>query len=414
MNSLDLDDLRQRWSAAQQRIHSTLHFDAEAVMGVLVQRRTSAFRRHARRLLLGLAGTGAVVLGLFAFALQHLHDALYLLCALPLLALFSAEWIMDLGQWQALRRIDFAAPVAAIDAGLDRLRARRLRVARWFMLTSVLLWWPAVAVFFKGVFGADLVRGLPDSFWWINLCLGVLFMPVSSLVVEWIAHRFGARPGFQRFLDELAGSSWARARRALDAQHGFGQAVESGSTDATLRQLAQGSLAPAAANGVLHQLRWRNGLGIAFSSLAMLLLAAFSASHGGQWWFIVPSIGLNLFCVPQLVMAIMQLKRLRTQDYGLPPAQLRADFDSLARTRACVARISLAAAPLVLLLLAQVLGRVGFGINVLAWLGWPFTACFIVLALVSGSVLMRSRKAVDWAGLGTVTRLRELAGILGR
>lgn len=408
MNAPDLEALRGRWASAHRRIDAHLRLDPEALRRALSQRRAGAFRRHGRGLIAGMGVMGGVLAALVAFVVSHRADALYLLCALPLLALFGAEWIVDLRQWLALRRLDFAAPVTSVRAQLDTLRARRLRMLRWIFLSCVLLWWPAVAVFFKGLFGVDLVRGLAPSFWWVSLAVGVLFMPLAGGIGWWIARRFGARPGFQQFLDEVAGRSWERAQRALDAQHAFEQALDDGAGDVMAR-LARGSMAPPHARPALRALRWRLGLGIGLSALAMLVLGVFNAQQGGQWRFLVPGVLLNLLLLAQLVPNILHLNFLARLDYGQAPQRLRALFDDMAALRERVARFSLAVAPLAALLLIQVLGKATFGVDASAAVGVALGGGLLVAGVVAGVWLWRNVVGAPWLTLGSVHASQALA-----
>ena len=392
MNTPDLDALRGRWAAANRTIDANLHLDADAMRQALISRSRRAFRRHGYGLVAGMVAMGSITTALALFVVSHRADALYLLCALPLLALSLAELVVDLRQARTLARLDLGAPTLTVRSTLQALRTRRLAVTKWIFLTSVLLWWPAIAVLLKGLFGADLLRGLPPSFWWVNLVVGVVFFPLAGGLGHAIARRFGARRGFQRFLDEVAGRSWNRATQAYEAQTDFEQVLDAGDEIALQQRLARPAARPPMLGPLLRALRWRLIAGIALSVTAMLAVGAFNAQHGGQWRFIVPGIVLNLFCVAQLVPGILHSVFLSRLDYRRDAASLRAECEDMAALRRRVAHVSLSLAPVIALLLAQVLAKAIAGIDLIGTLGPWGSALALATALGASAWLLRTRR----------------------
>ncbi len=57
--------------------------------------------------------------------------------------------------WQIARinRLDYTAPVVAIQREIAEMRASRIRVNRWLLLLSPLLWTPLAVVGAQGLFG---------------------------------------------------------------------------------------------------------------------------------------------------------------------------------------------------------------------------------------------------------------------
>lgn len=418
MSTSDLDGLRGRWATASRRVDQHLQLDVAAMRAALSGRSARAFRRHSRWLLAALVGGGLTVLALAGFIVAERDDLLYVACALPMLMLLLVEFIVDLRQWRTLARLDFSAPVLALQATFDTLRARRLRITKWIFLSSVLLWWPMIAVLLRGLFGADLLRGLHPSVWWVNLAVGLLFIPLAGSIAHLLSRRFGVRPGFQRFLDEVAGNSWSRARREFDAHAQFEREVESGDLGRLTAATRARVPLPPVVEAALRTLRWRIVVGIVLAAAGMLAIGLFNAMHGGQWQYLVPGIVLNLVCVVQLGAGIPTLGWITHIDASAPSVDLDAELSNLAALRARVARAALIATPLIGALLAQVLLRATFGIDLFHLLGGTGLAVtsLATVAAVLGLHRIAPRGAdstlLDRFALGTLSGMQRVRKVL--
>lgn len=140
MNGIDLDTLRAGWSSHQQELDASLRLDAQTLRATLLQRTGAAFRRHRGWLLASLLGASVCFSALMAFIVTHADDSIYRLLATPLAMLALAELIVDWRQWRALSRLDLDAPLLHVQAVLDELRGRVLRLAKWVVVWSA-PWW---------------------------------------------------------------------------------------------------------------------------------------------------------------------------------------------------------------------------------------------------------------------------------
>src|SRR5436305_3621342 len=123
MNTTTLDDLKLAWQQLSQKLdrQNALAFDQ------LKQSKLAHFRSGLRPLVVGQTVQlvlGAMIAAFFAeFGIEHLHSAQLLLCGLFLHAygiMFIAFALRDL---ILIRRIDYGAPVLAIQRQLAELRA---------------------------------------------------------------------------------------------------------------------------------------------------------------------------------------------------------------------------------------------------------------------------------------------------
>ena len=218
---MELDELKQKWAEQDAKLEKSIRLNTQLL-------RESGMNRVGRALAplsWGIAIEGilnlATVLWLGSFLGDHIGQPR--LAAPAALLLVGAIAILSAGirQWVALRRIDYGAPVVAIQKRLAALRVSRIRTTKWIFLVSPLLWAPMLLVGFHALTGTD-----PYAFlfgWWLvgNLLFGVVFL----LGMFWLSKRFGDRwkrfPAVQRLMDALAGRSLAAAAGALNEIESF-------------------------------------------------------------------------------------------------------------------------------------------------------------------------------------------------
>jgi hypothetical protein len=365
MSNIDLDQLRQRWQQAHAAAEPSLQLDLDKLRGQLRGRTRSAFAGHMWRLLLGLSVQSAMLLWLLQFLHGHWNDAIYRLFALPIAGLLLAQVGVSAVQWWRLRRLDPAAPVLQTRALLDRLRRRQLRVTRWIILSSVLLWFPAILVLFKGLFGADLIDHVHPSVIWVNLLVGLGFLLLGELLLRWLARRYAGSPALHRLLVETAGYSWQRAEQAFDAQLALEQDIDAQGPARVVESWRRRAELPQRLKKPLRRLRWRLLLAACGWATLLLLTGVYNAQQGGQWSLLAAGVLLNGYWIAQMVAAIVHWTRLARLDFGVDSATLVDQLARLNQTQRKVARISLTLAPVFVLLAAQVLGKVVLGKHLL-------------------------------------------------
>ncbi len=389
MSDFELDALRARWTTADRSLDDALSLDREALRVALAGRTRRAFRRHTWLLWPGIVLVAVVLAFLIWFTATHWQDPLYLAAGAALTLLAASEWLVDLRQWRVLSTLDFSRPALQVQSTLDALRQRRLRLTQWILLTSVLLWLPAIAVLLKGLIGVDLLRRLDPSVVLLNLLVGLLFIPLAWWVGRVALRRFVGETGRQRFLDESVGYSWTRATRQWQAQLDAQQALERGEP-----AWLDGPPLPAALRAPLRRLQWRLLVEILVCAAGILAIGAFNAAQGGQWPFIAAGVIVNLAVVAQMVVRILQRLQLRRLDGGMPAAVVLAHFDDVIALRERVARWTLICAPILLPALGQVLGGVIAGVDLIGRSG-TLLATVLAMFAFGGSLalLLGSRSA---------------------
>lgn len=373
MNSLDLDSLKQRWQQRDSGVSEALKLDAHALRTLLAARTRSAFARHQVWLTATAVFATALLAALLAFMLLVRHDPLYLLAGAPLLLLAGMSWAQTVAEWRRCQRLDLSAPVSVVRAELELLRARRLRLARWILWSSFLLWLPLVAVVVRGLLGGDLLRQLHPSVVWANLGLGVIVLLLGTSISARLARRPGGSLVLKRLEDDSAGGSLSALREHFEAQQVGADPLAPSPAVAALRRLQ-------------HGLYWR----IWVHAGLMLLNSLYLLRYGGLASALLPGIVLQLLLVALMVSAIVQrrllVRVLADGGGGAADAPLLQDMLKL---REVITRAAGIASPLLAVMLLQV------ALHALGWVHahmLPMGLGLLLLALVSMLVLWRQRQ----------------------
>lgn len=141
------------------------------------------------------------------------------LWAIALTALAVVEMI-------AVAQIDYASPVLAIQRRIAELRARRILMTPFFVVTGCVMWVPVTLVVFHQIGGAERWADLPEMVAWFVwaeepqvlawLLANLLIVPaLALLLLRWLRDPRRARLA-KRVDDELAGRSLLRAESMLE------------------------------------------------------------------------------------------------------------------------------------------------------------------------------------------------------
>jgi serine/threonine-protein kinase len=212
--TMETDDLKRVWQLLDQRLQQqhalTLRLHTERRLD---QARARLRPLHRGQLVqIAAGGALAVLAGSFwpgVVSVPHLLAAALLLQAYGVLLLaFGAHTL-----WR-LQRIDYAAPVLAIQQQLAELHRAQVRINVCAGLSWWLLWVPFVMVLCAGLSGVDLYANAPQ---WVLACAAV---GGAGLLASWGLYRRSRdprRPRLAKFVDDsLIGRSLRRAQVEVD------------------------------------------------------------------------------------------------------------------------------------------------------------------------------------------------------
>ena len=209
---MELDELKVAWQTLDRRLQQqntlSLH--------VFTERRLDQARSRLRPLVWGqivqmLCGL-LLVLAAVGFWTAH-RDVPHLLAAGLIVHAYGVATIAFGGITLGLiGRIDYAAPVLAIQKQLAQLRSFYIRNGMIAGLSWWLLWVPLMMMFFMSVFGADLYANAP------SVIYGGTAIGVAGLLATWWLQRWSRDPRRPRLAKFMHGSMTGAALRRAQAQ----------------------------------------------------------------------------------------------------------------------------------------------------------------------------------------------------
>jgi hypothetical protein len=221
---MELDELKVRWQEQDRKLDECLRLNQRLLRESILSKADTSLRRLSRvlwfELLVNVAGMA--ILG--AFVSDHWREPRYLLPAVLLQVGLAALIAGSARQLAVIMRLDYAAPIVAIQRQVEGLRRERIRVMQWALLLSPLAWMPLFVVAMRGLLAVDVYATF-DTAWLIsNVVFGLAVIPTGL----WISHRFADRlersPLIQRLLRDIGGQNLAKATDFLNSLARFAEA----------------------------------------------------------------------------------------------------------------------------------------------------------------------------------------------
>ncbi|MBP7779829.1 MAG: serine/threonine protein kinase [Acidobacteria bacterium] len=216
--TMDIDDLKLAWQSLDRRLERQNELAFQRFKDDRVRRaRWRLWPLYGGQVAQGLIGAALVVAAVTVWV-RH-WDLVHLRVAGLLMHAYGIGVIAVSGRtlW-FITRIDYAAPVVAIQRQLGELR-------QWYALSGLLIglaWWLLWMPFMMvavGLLGVDMWRRAPDVF-----VLGTI-IGVAGLLLTWGLYRVSRRPRWAWLaaqMDEsMAGASLRRAQAVLDEVRRF-------------------------------------------------------------------------------------------------------------------------------------------------------------------------------------------------
>ena len=209
---MELDDMKAAWLELDRRL------DTQAALNLHMfkEGKLDRLRRGLRPLVWGqsiqIAIGALIAMWGGGFWFDH-RDVPHLLIAGLIVHAAGISMIALGALMQVLiARIDYSAPVLAIQRQLAQLRKVYVRAGIANGLPWCVLWVPFTIVALKSVFGPDLYLNAPQMVW-INAGFGIVLILGTLAFVRWA----GGHPRVARRLDRFAaGRSIVRAQACLD------------------------------------------------------------------------------------------------------------------------------------------------------------------------------------------------------
>ena len=218
---MDLQEMKDRWAEYDRKLEASLRLNTRVLREINLGRVDSALKRLSRLLVFELVQDLAAVVILGMFIASHIGEMRFLAPALLLDACAVAFAIKSIRQLVALHRLDYSAPVVAIQKQLEALRIERIRVTKWVFTLCPLLWIPLLIVALEGLLGVDAYLFLDGAWLAANVLFGLAVIPLMLWAARHFAGRWQGSPLLQSLMDNLAGRSLVAATGFLSALSSF-------------------------------------------------------------------------------------------------------------------------------------------------------------------------------------------------
>ena len=211
MPSTELDDLKSTWQTLNRNLERQYSLNLQEFK----ERKLANFRSGFRPLVVGqiIQLIGGVLLSIFAgnFWFDHIGVPHLIVYGISLHA-YGVMWIVFAARdLFFISRIDYSAPVLAIQKQIAALRTWHLRASLGFAIAGCFMWVPLLLVIFYKL-GADIWVHQPQVVYWFItssfVCLGLCY----GLILR------SRRPGEKKLdlSDSSAGRAVNRAQAVLD------------------------------------------------------------------------------------------------------------------------------------------------------------------------------------------------------
>jgi hypothetical protein len=213
---MELDDLKRRWEDLDGKLDASLRLNARLLAGGTLGKAETAMRRLARWLGIELLVDLVAALWLGSFLAEHAAQVRFLLPALVLDLGVIGLLIAAVRQLVAIHRLDWSAPVVAIQQRLESLRVERLATTRITLLLSPLLWTPLLIVGLESLLGVNAYELFSGAWLLANLLFGLAVIPIAIWASRSYADRLERSPLVRRLMRDLAGHNLNAASASLE------------------------------------------------------------------------------------------------------------------------------------------------------------------------------------------------------
>ncbi|MEP7097314.1 MAG: hypothetical protein ABI748_06580 [Dokdonella sp.] len=208
---MELDELKSAWQSIDRRLQQQNALSLHALRQGTTQRMHSNLRPlvwgQATQMLIGAAG----LLALAPIWISHRDDIAVLICGLVVHAYCIGLIVVGAVVQAQIARIDYTAPVLAIQRQLLQLRRT---YAIWGALVVGLPWWFLTAPLLVVLTRGTIMTSAPSVIW-IQLAIGAVGLVATYWFHSW-SHRPQRAQLARKLDDSTAGGSIRRAQAALD------------------------------------------------------------------------------------------------------------------------------------------------------------------------------------------------------
>jgi Zn-dependent protease with chaperone function len=218
---MELQDLKDRWNDYDRKLEANLRLNTQLLRELALNRVGSSLKWLSRKIVFELLIDLVAIFALGTFTANHLGEPRFLVPALALDLFVIGFVAWSIRQWAEIGSLDYGEPIVTIQRKLELLRIDRIRMTKWVLLLSPLLWIPLLVVTLKGLGGLDAYAIFPARWLAANLLLGLAVIPLMLWVSKRYADRMQGSPLVRSLVNALADRSLNDATRFLGSLSSF-------------------------------------------------------------------------------------------------------------------------------------------------------------------------------------------------
>ncbi|MDB4967510.1 MAG: hypothetical protein JWN44_3199 [Myxococcales bacterium] len=214
---MDIEELKRLWQEMDRKLDAGLTLNRRAVRALDLATVRTALGRLAWVVAFELAVNLVGVVALGSYAADRVGSGAWRM-ALPAVALMLggiALLAVGARQWTALRALDYAAPLVAMQKQVEAIRMGRIRLTAWILLVAPLAWTPLLIVALDALLGIDAYARLGAAYLAANMAFGVAVLVGMRWASRRFAHRMSRSRVLTRIMKDVAGHNLAVAEEFL-------------------------------------------------------------------------------------------------------------------------------------------------------------------------------------------------------
>ena len=217
---MELEQLRSAWRAYDAKLDEAVSLNARVARETVLVKADTTLQRLTRGLWVEVVLGLACMLALGSFVAGNVPEPRFFVAGLLLGAYVAGLTIAAVRHLVDVSRIDFDAPVIAIQRELETAKMRRIRTNTWALILGPLMWTPLLVVVAKAFASID-VYGFNYAWLAANLALGCSVIATSIWISKRFANRMQRSALVRRLMDDLAGTSMRKAAAFVAAASAF-------------------------------------------------------------------------------------------------------------------------------------------------------------------------------------------------
>lgn len=201
---MQIDDLKQLWTAHGENLERSLAINERLLREALLHKVRSAFIPfQVWRTLEVVIGIATIVASLSVLA-DHVNDPLYVFVvgglAVPI------AWVTGLCAYRLLKScgVDYGASITTLQRNIEQFRLADYRAFKWALLLGIVAWLPVALILFEALTGFDALARVGLAWLSANVIFGLICLGVGHAFSRRYLERADLRPWARTLLEALS------------------------------------------------------------------------------------------------------------------------------------------------------------------------------------------------------------------